>query len=395
MEIFHLIYTAGAEAFLGVGVFVAISLLIIGVIDYKFNGIIMRTLEKSRKNQIYLAAFLGLMPGCGGAIVIVPMYVLGKVSFGALVTAFITTMGDAAFVLMAKDMKSYIYVLLISGIVGIVSGLIVDKFEIGKDLIKNKEEIKEKLGEEDLVREHHHAGHRHIGHEEGDIVDKLLHKKNTNRFVYKLTHNWWYKIFWTFVIISLPMAIEHMFHGHGSMGEHTHDHDHNIFEIIGFIGLLSCVIYTFLSRKIVKSSDFDKVESKLNSLKETLIHSAEEVAFLVSWVFVAFFLYELLLLGIGGTENLKEFISQSGFLVVILGTLLGLIPGCGPQILLAALYIQGVVPFSALMANAICNDGDALFPLLALNKKSALMVTIYNVIPALLVGGIIYIIENI
>ncbi|WP_297404555.1 putative manganese transporter [uncultured Cetobacterium sp.] len=394
MEIFHLIYTAGAEAFLGVGVFVAISLLIIGIIDYKFNGIIIRTLEKNKKNQIYLAAFLGLTPGCGGAILVVPMYALGRVSFGALVTAFITTMGDAAFVLMVGDMKAYIYILVISGVVGIVSGLIIDKFEIGKDLVKNREKVKEQLGDDILVEEKLHAGHRHIGHDKGDIVDQVLHSKNTNRFVYKLTHKWWYKIFWTFTIICLPLAYEHMFHGHGANGEHIHGHGHEIFEIFGFLGFISCIIYTFLSRKIVKSSDFDKVENKLNSLKETMIHSAEEVAFLVSWVFVAFFLYQLLLIGIGGTDSLKAFISQSGFIVVIIATLIGLIPGCGPQILLAALYIQGVIPFSALMANAICNDGDALFPLIALNKKSALMVTIYNVIPSLIVGGVLYFLEN-
>lgn len=79
---------------------------------------------------------------------------------------------------------------------------------------------------------------------------------------------------------------------------------------------------------------------------------------------------------------------------VYFSALLGLIPGCGPQILLAAIYISGGIPFSALVANAICNDGDALFPLLALSKKSALLVTLYNVIPALLVGGFLYLLET-
>ena len=97
---------------------------------------------------------------------------------------------------------------------------------------------------------------------------------------------------------------------------------------------------------------------------------------------------------IGGAEGLKLFLENKGFLVVIGAVIIGLIPGCGPQILLAAIYISGGIPFSALVANAICNDGDALFPLLVLSKKSALLVTLYNVIPALLIGGFLYLLET-
>ncbi|MEG3014605.1 MAG: putative manganese transporter, partial [Cetobacterium sp.] len=132
----------------------------------------------------------------------------------------------------------------------------------------------------------------------------------------------------------------------------------------------------------------------LNSVKETLIHTAEEVAFLVTWVFVAFLLYQILIYVIGGEGQLKSLLNENGFWVVIASIFIGILPGCGPQILLAAIYISGGIPFSALVANAICNDGDALFPLLALSKKSAFLVTVYNLIPALIVGGILYFIEN-
>nr|WP_307775358.1 putative manganese transporter [uncultured Cetobacterium sp.] len=385
-EIFH----SGVEAFLGVGVFVSISLMLIGLIDYKFNGILIRIMEKSKKNQIFLAAILGLAPGCGGAIVIVPMYILGKVSFGALVTAFITTMGDAAFVLIVRDPKIYLWVLFLSGVVGIISGILIDYFNIGKNYLKVTEKSNQELKDNVLMNEIRGEDHRHIAHEKGDIVDEVLHEKKTSVFIYKLTHGIWYKVFWIIVILSLPYALEHLTQGHS----HIHaEEGHNIIESLSFIATIGCIIYTLLTRKIFKSSEFDKVESKLNSVRETLIHTAEEAAFLITWIFVAFLFYNILVGIIGGEEILQNLISKNGFLVVVGATVLGLIPGCGPQILLTGLYVSGVVPFSALMANAICNDGDALFPLLALNKKSALMVTIYNVIPALLVGGIIYMIE--
>lgn len=390
MELFHIIYSAGVDAFFKVGVFVSISILIMGVIDYKFNGVIIKLLEKNKKNGVYFSALLGLIPGCGGAIVVVPLFILRKVSFGALVAAFITTMGDAAFVLIVGDIKAYFKILLISGVIGVVSGLLIDRFKIGENIVINKE-LNQNSERDFMNEESGHKNHQHIAHKKGDIVDKVLHKKSDVKYIYFLTHKVWYKIFWILVIVSTPFAIEHLLEGHSHI---EHEGDLNIIEALAFLGTFLSIVYTVLSRKLIKGSDFDKTESKLGSIKETLIHTAEEVAFLVSWVFVAFFSYEIFLNYIGGELVLKNILDSGGFLVVIMAILVGLIPGCGPQILLAALYISGAIPFSALAANAICNDGDALFPLLALSKKSAFMVTLYNIIPALLVGGMLYILER-
>ncbi|HSH34666.1 putative manganese transporter, partial [Schnuerera sp.] len=71
----------------------------------------------------------------------------------------------------------------------------------------------------------------------------------------------------------------------------------------------------------------------------------------------------------------------------------GIIPGCGPQIIFVTLYTKGMLPFAALLANAISQDGDALFPLIAIDKKSALWSTGFNTIAALIVGLLAYLIE--
>ena len=74
----------------------------------------------------------------------------------------------------------------------------------------------------------------------------------------------------------------------------------------------------------------------------------------------------------------------------LIAVLIGFLPGCGPQIIVTTLYIQGVIPFSALAANAISNDGDALFPAIAMTPKAAIIATIYTAIPALMVGYGLY-----
>ena len=69
-------------------------------------------------------------------------------------------------------------------------------------------------------------------------------------------------------------------------------------------------------------------------------------------------------------------------IVPLMAVVIGFIPGCGPQILVTTFYLNGVIPFSALLGNAIANDGDALFPAIAINPRAAVWATVYSAIPA-------------
>ena len=66
--------------------------------------------------------------------------------------------------------------------------------------------------------------------------------------------------------------------------------------------------------------------------------------------------------------------------------IMGLLPGCGPQVIVTSMYIGGIIPLSAQIGNAISNDGDALFPAIALAPKTAIVATLYSSIPALIVA---------
>ena len=68
--------------------------------------------------------------------------------------------------------------------------------------------------------------------------------------------------------------------------------------------------------------------------------------------------------------------------------MIGFLPGCGPQILITTMYLNGLIPLSAQIGNAIANDGDALFPALAIHPKAALIATLYSAIPAIIVSYI-------
>ena len=58
-----------------------------------------------------------------------------------------------------------------------------------------------------------------------------------------------------------------------------------------------------------------------------------------------------------------------GFIAVVIAAMIGLIPGCGPQIIAITAYTKEMISFD-LAANAISQDGDALFPLLVRHKAA-------------------------
>ncbi len=111
---------------------------------------------------------------------------------------------------------------------------------------------------------------------------------------------------------------------------------------------------------------------------------AEETSFISIWVIGAYLAYDYVV-AYAGLDLRTLFNSVAPFLPLA-GVLVGLVPGCGPQVLVTTLYVNGLIPFSAQISNAISNDGDALFPAIALNPKAAFWATIYSTIPALIVG---------
>jgi hypothetical protein len=52
--------------------------------------------------------------------------------------------------------------------------------------------------------------------------------------------------------------------------------------------------------------------------------------------------------------------------------------------------LGGHIPIAAQIGNSISNDGDALFPALAIAPKAAILATLYSAIPAVIVAYVWY-----
>ncbi|WP_197472261.1 putative manganese transporter, partial [Oleiphilus sp. HI0067] len=135
--LFGLIVETMSDAYIAVSVFVSITLAGFYYLDRHLKADLRELLNRKSILQVPVAAFLGALPGCGGAIIVVTQFVNGSMSFGALVAVLIATMGDAAFLLIAKEAETAALVYGLSLCAGIVSGYIINAVH-GHDYLKRK-----------------------------------------------------------------------------------------------------------------------------------------------------------------------------------------------------------------------------------------------------------------
>jgi hypothetical protein len=425
-QLWELLVGSAADAFVEVGVFVGAVLLAFQYVNYVQQGRLVDRIANAAGWQPALGALLGLTPGCGGAIFVMTLYVRGSVTFGTVVATLVATMGDAAFVLAAAAPLHFLYVSAASLVAAVAVGYAVDALRIGAGLRGRRGaagggggvaaapgRLAASADEAEHLRvahgqgaDHVHGGDlvhdsdqlEHIGHAEGDAIDLALHHRHgptEGSLGYRLTHRG-FIAYWGLLAVGLVFGLAGVL-GH-DLGERAGWPELTVG--LGVLGTAAGIALTAAARRFGVNTSHEDEEHKLFSLRETLIHGAMDTAFVTTWVFVSFVLYHLGVLWLGGGDLttgetlMASWMQRTGLMTVVVGALLGLIPGCGPQILFVTMFTRGLVPFAALLANAISQDGDALFPLLALDRRSALAATLITTVPAVLFGLLVYWLES-
>ena len=151
----------------------------------------------------------------------------------------------------------------------------------------------------------------------------------------------------------------------------------NLISIIGSVGAILSIFMWSLNPLSDFQCSTDKERGYLSRVVDT-------TNFVTTWVISGFLVFEIFMYFT--SIDLKIFFDLWLPFVPIVAILFGFLPGCGPQIVVATLYLNGYIPLSAEIGNAISNDGDALFPAIALAPKAAFLATIYSAIPAIIVA---------
>jgi hypothetical protein len=126
LEVRHIVVRALSEAYLQVSVFVAATLAIFSILENRCKLDTVTFLQRHRRWQVPVAAVMGALPGCGGAIIVMTQYIRGVNGFGAVVAVLTATMGDAAFLLLAREPLTGLAIFMAGMIVGTISGYVVE-----------------------------------------------------------------------------------------------------------------------------------------------------------------------------------------------------------------------------------------------------------------------------
>jgi|TARA_B100001093_G_scaffold122056_1_gene114804 hypothetical protein len=335
----ELLISSSQDAYIAVTSFVGATLLVFYTLEKK-NFNIPEYIKKNSKLEIPICALLGVIPGCGGAIMVMSMYTRGIVSFSSVLATLISTMGDAAFILIASKPQAALIILPITLIIGIVTGYISLPFS-------------------------------------DKIAPSIIPKKNSSIILpTNKIPTIFYKIWLYLLIPAVILGLINAFNLSFEIPLFGYD----LIGIFAFTAAMSCLIMWVFN----PLTDIQMAAVHENSLRKTV----DTTCFVSVWVITAFLCFELINLFTQG--RMFEYLLFFGPFIPLMAILIGFIPGCGPQIMITSMFVSGQIPMAAQIGNSISNDGDALFPALAISARVAILATLYSAVPAIIVAYLWY-----
>ena len=342
-ELADIIFTSISDAYLQVSTFVAATFFIFYGVEKFLKIDATAMLRRDSVWQVPIAAGLGALPGCGGAIIVITQYVSGRLSFGGVVAVLTATMGDAAFLLIAREPLTGLALIVLGFVVGTMSGWIVNYIH-GGDFLRSK------------VRS------------QGDVGEALNEDAST-----PILDRLWLLILLPGLVLAALVAfqvdVDAMFASPLLEKPGT---------MIGVVGGTLAVAMRLAPRFGIKG------DSHFSASGTILRRTIADTNFVTVWVIGAYLAFELSIYFL--QIDLKTLFDGWALLTPLFAILLGFLPGCGPQVLVTTMYLAGIIPLSAQIGNAISNDGDALFPAIAIAPRVAIVATLYSAVPAVIIG---------
>ena len=341
-ELADIIFTSIADAYLQVSTFVAATFLVFYSIEKVLKIDAAEMLRRETVWQVPIAAGLGALPGCGGAIIVITQYVTGRLSFGSVVAVLTATMGDAAFLLIAQEPLTGIAVMVMGFVVGSISGWVVNHL--------------------------HGTGFMRQNESTGTLDEPQLRDASS----FWLDRMWYLILIPGIVLaglVAFQVDVDAMF------ASSFHQKPATLIGVVG--GTLALAMRLAPYFGMAGDVGFSKSGGMFR-------RTVADTNFVTVWVIAAYLMFELSIYFTG--VDLKALFDGWALFTPLMAIIIGFLPGCGPQVLVTTMYLAGYVPLSAQIGNAISNDGDALFPAIAIAPRVAVVATLYSAVPALIIS---------
>lgn len=322
--------------------FVFVMMLVIEYVNVQTKGLWKNGITGSVWKQYIFAAILGAIPGCLGSFTAVALYSHRIITFGAIVTTMIATSGDEAFVMLAMFPAEAIGLTALIFIVGIIGGYVADKIPFFEKLTKKITEKSFPLHEEEKC---------------------VCFSKSS--FLESLRKPSIYRITLLVVIFLFLLAVSS-----GMLAASA-----KLWIKITVIVVVSVAIIIIVSvpEHFLEKHIWEHI---------VLVH----VFRIFLWTFGTLLVVHFAM----GYLDLNNVIANNMLIVLVIAVLVGIIPESGPHLIFVTLFASGSIPFSILLASSISQDGHGMLPLLAESKSSFIYVKLVNVVVALVVGVVGY-----
>jgi Putative, 10TM heavy-metal exporter len=319
--------------------FIFTMMLLIEYVNVLTQGSWQNKISKSKYGQYLLGVILGAIPGCLGSYTVVSLYSHRVIGFGALVATMIATSGDEAFIMLSLFPEKALLIFLIIAIIGFFSGIITDIFT-------------KKFNIDFQLHEHKFEVHKDESYPCFSIPVIIAHLKNIS--------------FPRVLLITLLLTLT---------GIQVNDFIiHEEWNWINITFLLSMLFGLFVV--ITVPNHFLEKHLWEHVLKKHLV----KIFLWTLGTLVAIHLLESLF-------DIGSWIESNLWVVLVLAVLVGLVPESGPHLVFVTLFVSGSIPLSILIASSIVQDGHGAIPLLALSKKSFVVLKIVNLIIGFIVGA--------
>jgi hypothetical protein len=336
--------------------FVLVIMLFIELVNLLTQGSWSRWLGKYPSLQVIIATLLGLIPGCFGGFAVVGMWTHGVVSFGALVAAMISSVGDEAFVMLVQMPEKALFLFGILLVIATLAGIAIDKFGLK---VAHPRNMQNHL----VVHQHEHV-----------CAHDLFHDWKKNFKNLSFTRGLLITGLSLFILGMATGYFEHDEH-HGEVipavsGSFTLPLQESWFNSIFLVlGVLVLITFIFVDDHFLEEH-----------LWKHIIR--QHVPKIFGWTFAALLLIHFLMHSV----EMTDWVAKNQLWVLLFAVLIGIIPESGPHLVFISLFLGGQIPFSILLANSITQDGHSTLPLLAESKRGFMAVKLINVTLGLLAG---------
>ena len=348
-QLFEQIFEAAHTAIFEVGSIMAVLMLVIGILDYRYGDKLRSLIESRKLDQPVLMTLLSLIPVDGTLLFQYNLYRRKSIRFGSLTAGILGIGEESTYLIFSRNPLTWLLIAAIKLVTGAVTGGIINAF---KGSPKRTDAL--------------HAADEAANQNE-DVVnaDKNFHEL-PDKFRHKLHHFRYHRLgkaFWFFFAVSLVLFLitQWIDRDFPTTAVRLSALGIPLIHWLSAFGLFIIVIYRIMIRMTTR--EFGKIfEHEFEDQGDSIGDLAETCSSVIILIFVMTFIVNLAV-NLIGLEIISAALEGRDLMAILIGALIGLVPGTGASLAFTALYFNlagtaGALPFASLLACSMALIGD-------------------------------------